>query len=222
MTTDARALIEDGKAVCTHPEIVPIDADWARCTACGDSTFLLHDFGEDPDPINSEIVRLRTELGELKLVIEQQDRDLSRMRCDLEASRAMNRHFEQERDSWGEAYKQRAAKTDKRVAELEAGLCALSSKMASREDTTTISATGAKTSMRYSTRQETHARRRSDSTDGPALLDHNAHRRRLRVRTSDHGRRDLLRPLLARLHRTRRRGPREQDLRAPGAVLRGW
>lgn len=59
-----------------------------------------------------EAVQLRTELGELKLVIEQQDRDLT-------ASRAINRHFEQERDSWGEAHKQRAAQTDKRIGELE-------------------------------------------------------------------------------------------------------
>jgi len=54
-------------------------------------------------------------LAEQALVIEQQERDLA-------ASRAMNRHFEQERDSWGEAYKQRAAKTDKRIGELEGAL----------------------------------------------------------------------------------------------------
>jgi len=96
-------------------------------------------FGET----QTELVTARTALGELKLVIEQQDRDATTLyeQCDswrtqaqqlaaritqqdaeLESSRAMNRHYEQERDSWPEAYKQRAAQTDARIKELEAGL----------------------------------------------------------------------------------------------------
>ncbi len=37
---------------CPHPEVVPINADWGRCTACGDSTFPLSAFtaGEADPP----------------------------------------------------------------------------------------------------------------------------------------------------------------------------
>ena len=35
-------LVEGFAPACTHPNIVPIDADWARCTSCGDDTFPLH------------------------------------------------------------------------------------------------------------------------------------------------------------------------------------
>jgi hypothetical protein len=62
-----------------------------------------------------ELVTLRTSIGELKLVLEQQDRDLT-------AARDMNRHYEQERDAWPLAYRQRAQKTDKLIAVLEAAL----------------------------------------------------------------------------------------------------
>jgi len=74
------------------------------------------------DEMNEQIATLRTELGEAKLVIEQQDRDLARLHADLAASRDMVRHYEQERDSWPLAYRQRAAQTDKRIAELEVAL----------------------------------------------------------------------------------------------------
>lgn len=94
---------------------------------------------------HADNVTLRTSAGELKLVIEQQDRDMeqlkkfeaavaqgfldlgaanqqiNRLTCELTAARDMNRHYEQERDAWPAAYKQRAVQTDARIAELEAG-----------------------------------------------------------------------------------------------------
>ncbi len=43
----------EGEQACSHPNIVPVDKDWARCTACGDSSFPLSDFAAgmpcDPD-----------------------------------------------------------------------------------------------------------------------------------------------------------------------------
>lgn len=72
-------------------------------------------------PLRAELVTARTSIGEQALVIEQQDRDMDRVRADLAAARDMNRHYEQERDAWPAAYKQRTAQTDARIAELEAG-----------------------------------------------------------------------------------------------------
>lgn len=107
--------------------------------------------------LRQDLAALRTCYGEQHLVIEQQDRDLARLKqyldvangiadrerdtavswetkCDdararvatlerdLAASRDTIRHFEQERDSWPLAYRQRAAQTDKRIAELEGAL----------------------------------------------------------------------------------------------------
>lgn len=45
-----------------------------------------------------------------------------RLLAELDRSRDMNRHYEQERDSWPLAYRQRAKQTDARIAELEGGL----------------------------------------------------------------------------------------------------
>lgn len=45
---------------CQHPNIVPIGTYWARCTACGDSTFPLWDPQFDdgaPDPLVVERLR---------------------------------------------------------------------------------------------------------------------------------------------------------------------
>lgn len=67
-------------------------------------------------------VTLRTSIGEQSLVIEQQDLDLKRLTDNLAAAHDMNRHYEQERDSWPLAYRQRAAKTDARIKELEDAL----------------------------------------------------------------------------------------------------
>lgn len=115
--------------------------------------------------LRNRVADVQREAGMQALVIEQQDRDMeqlkkfeaavaqgfldlgaanqqiNRLTCDLAAARDMNRHYEQERDAWPLAYKQRAAQTDTRIGELEgeverirAGMTELRAKLSARED----------------------------------------------------------------------------------------
>lgn len=62
------------------------------------------------------LVGLDAEIIEL----DAKDLRIADLATRLATAHDMIRHFEQERDSWGAAYKQRAAKTDARIKELEA------------------------------------------------------------------------------------------------------
>jgi predicted nuclease with TOPRIM domain len=165
MTTDARALIEEGRRqlavletsglsrvraeawdwLCKHhgeliegysaalDEMERLRTDLAASRQrAGDVESELARVHADTSMVD-EIGRLRTSLAEQAFqldsahryanVLERDKAELctanEQLRSDLEASRAINRHYEQEHDSWGEAYKQRAAKTDARIKELE-------------------------------------------------------------------------------------------------------
>lgn len=51
--------------------------------------------------------------------VEEKDRRATDLESRLATAHDMLRHYEQERDSWGAAYRQRAERTDARIKELE-------------------------------------------------------------------------------------------------------
>lgn len=68
------------------------------------------------------IVQNDSDWSGLRAEHEAQRRQIAELESRLATARDMLRHYEQERDSWGAAYKQRAAMTDARIKELEAGM----------------------------------------------------------------------------------------------------
>jgi DNA anti-recombination protein RmuC len=119
MTTDARALIR-----LTADEAAQLRHHIAdHRVTCSYSCHLIERLLTGYTAALDEVDRLRKfepAVAQRFLDLNAANAEINRLTADLAASRAINRHFEQERDSWGEAYKQRAAQTDKRIAELEA------------------------------------------------------------------------------------------------------
>lgn len=65
---------------------------------------------------------LREELGSANDAVLTAGSRITELESRLATAHDMIRHLEQERDAWPAAYRQRAAKTDARIKELEAGL----------------------------------------------------------------------------------------------------